>query len=66
MGAACRPDAPFPGERHAGAVFTKSFKAATVKEILTWYAATVPVVYQAEGSDKLAVLVTAKGMRDGD
>ena len=43
---------------------TKSFTAATVKEILTWYAVTVPVVYKAESADKLAVLVPVRGMRD--
>ena len=36
---------------------TKSFVNATVKEILSWYAREVPVIYKAEGSKKLVVLV---------
>jgi hypothetical protein len=39
---------------------TKSFANATVKEILSWYAREVPVIYKAEGSEKLVVLVNTQ------
>jgi hypothetical protein len=40
---------------------TKVFVNATVKEILSWYAREVPVIYKAEGSEKLVVLVNTEG-----
>ena len=39
---------------------TKSFANATVKEILSWYAREVPVIYKAKGSEKLVVLVNTQ------
>jgi len=39
---------------------TKSFANATVKEILSWYAREVPVIYKAKNSEKLVVLVNTE------
>ena len=41
---------------------TKSFENATVKEVLTWYAGEVPVVYRAK--DRSTLVVVARGDAD--
>ena len=41
---------------------TRSFEDATVKEVLTWYAGAIPVVYKAEGPNKLTVLFRAENL----
>lgn len=49
-------------------LLSKSFENVTVKEVLVWFAETVPVLYRAEGSDKLAVMPAsgARHERSGD
>ncbi|MBD3868949.1 MAG: hypothetical protein IFK94_12545 [Acidobacteria bacterium] len=43
---------------------TKSFENATVKDVLTWYASEVKVIYKAKSPDRLVVIAHGDIRRD--
>lgn len=43
---------------------TRSFEKATVKEVLTWYAREIPVVYKAKNPDTLVIIARDDARRD--
>jgi hypothetical protein len=45
---------------------SKSFENASVKEVLTWYASRVPVLYKTKSVRKLVVLVRDRAPSEGE